>query len=80
MNVTGQRRQPISFARKYRVLRVFLQELGTSRKLFRSMTCDVDGRMVRVETEEMASSVKTFLMILTLRMRVMGDVRSFVCK
>jgi hypothetical protein len=80
MNVTGQRRQPISFARKYRVPRVFLQELGTSRKLLRSTTGDVDGRVVCVETEEIARSVKTFLMILTLLMRVIGDVCSFVCK
>jgi hypothetical protein len=66
--LTGQRRQPISFARKYRMLQVFLQELGTSRKLLRSTTGDVDGRVVRVETEEIVSSVKTFLMILTLHM------------
>lgn len=57
-----------------------MQELETSRKLLRSTTCDVDGRVVRVETEEIASSVKTFLMILTRLTRVIGDVRSFVCK
>jgi len=42
------------------------------------MTGDVDGRVVRAETEEIASSVKTFLMILTLLTRVIGDVCSFV--
>ena len=70
----------IRFARKYRVPQVFLQELGSSRKLLRSTTCDVDGCVVRAETEEIAISVKTFLMILTLLTRVIGDVRSFVCK
>ena len=72
--------RPIRFARKYRVPQVFLQELGSSRKLLCAMTGDVGGRVVRAETEEIASSVKTFLRILTLLTRVIGDVRSFVCK
>src|SRR5687768_11559251 len=76
----GQQGQSISFAQKYRVSQVFLQEFGSSRKLLRSTTCDVGGRVVRAETEEIASSVKTSLMILTLLTRVIGDVRSFVCK